>query len=179
MRKKVNNKSFKAKREKQKNRKLKADQAFPRKEFNEYWKKHSDDVGRAVYEAFLDVLSTNRLYIMTTGAFGRSQRQEIFSGNVGKFCEYIPKKINGSLLREMLPDMPRIIHAAILGCDNMELVGFAMAHDDKIGIQILMNVIHESKRDKEIAEYVKSHLNEIVVYNQISPSKKGSLPTSP
>lgn len=172
MRKKANSKSFKAKREKKKNRKLKADKSFPRKEFDEYWKKHAEDMKRAVYDAFLDVLVSGKLYLTVTGAFGRNQKQELFRGNVGKFCEYIPKKFNGPILREMVPDLPKVIHSVILNCDSIQLVSFAMAHDDKIGMQILMNVLHETKRDREIADYIKARLNEIVVYEQISQNPR-------
>ena len=168
MRKKGNNKSFKSKREKEKKKKLKADRSFPRKEFGEYWEKHSEDMARAVYDAFLDVLATGRLFMDTRGPYGRTQKQEIFAGNVGKYCDFVPKKFNGLMLRDMVPELPRVVQGVILNCDNMQLVGYAMEHGDKIGAGILMNVLHESKRDKEIVDYIKSHLNEMVVYEQIS-----------
>ncbi len=172
MRKKGNNKSYKTKREKEKRRKLKADRSFPRKEFNEYWEKHSDEMSRAVYDALLDVLATERLFIDTKGPYGRSQKQEIFAGNVEKYCDYLPKKFNLTFLREMVPDLPRIAQGVILNCDNMQLVSYAMEHDDKVGIKILMNVLHETKRDKEIVDYIKLHLNEMVVYEQLSHNRR-------
>ena len=172
MRKKGNNKSYKSKREKDNRKKRRADKAFPRKELGEYWKKHSVEVSRAVFDALLDTLANERLYMDARGPFGKSQKQEISAGTIGKYCEYLPKKFNVPMLRKMMPDLPRVVQGVILNCDNMQLVTFAMAHDDKIGLKVLMNVLHESKKDKEIIEYIKSHLNEMVVYEQISHNRR-------
>ncbi len=168
MRKKGRYNPFKAKKEKDKKKKLLAEKAFPRKEFTEYWKKNSDEVFRAVYEAFLEELATDRVFMTVRGPYGRSQRQEIYKGNIAKFCEYIPKKFNGAMLKEMLPDYSRVIFGVILNCDNMPLVDFAMSVNERIGIKVIMNNLRESKRDKEIVEYIQTHLNEMVVYEQIS-----------
>ncbi len=163
---------FKAKKEKDKKKKFLAEKAFSKKEFSEYWRKHSDDVFRAVYEAFLDELATGRLFMMSKGAYGRSQKQEISSATVGRFCDYIPKKFSGPMLKNMVPDVARVIYGVIMNCDNMALVDFAMSCDEKVGTKIIMENLRETKRDKEIVEYVKAHLNEMVVYEQLTHNSK-------
>ena len=159
---------FTAKKERDKKKKLQAERSFPKKEFDEYWKKNSDEVSRAVYDAFLDVLANEKLFMMSRGPYGRSQKQEIFKGNVGKFCDYVPKKFNGAMLREMVPDLPRVIHGVILNCDNMPLVEFAMSNSEKFASKVIMNYLHETKRDREIVDYIAANLNEMVVYEHVS-----------
>lgn len=168
MRKKGHYNPFVAKKIKDKKKKFLAEKAFPKKEFNEYWGKHSDEIFRAVYDDFLDELATGKVFMMLKGPYGRSHRQEVNKGNISKFCEYIPKKFTGAMLKEMVPDYSKVIFGVILNCDNMPLVDFAMSVDEKIGIKVIMNYIHETKRDKEIVEYVRLHLNEMVVYEQLS-----------
>ncbi len=51
MRKKGHYNPFVAKKIKDKKKKFLAEKAFPKKEFNEYWGKHSDEIFRAVYAA--------------------------------------------------------------------------------------------------------------------------------
>jgi ATP-dependent RNA helicase SUPV3L1/SUV3 len=159
---------FTAKKERDKKKKLQAERSFPKKEFDEYWKKNSDEVSRAVYDAFLDILANEKLFMMSRGPYGRSQKQEIFKGNVGKFCDYVPKKFNGAMLREMVPDLPRVIHGVILNCDNMPLVEFAMSNSEKFASKVIMNYLHETKRDREIVDYIAANLNEMVVYEHVS-----------
>ena len=168
MRNKRHHKPTLTKKERDKKKKLLAERSFPAKEFDDYWKKHSDDVARAVYEALLDVLATDKLFMVVRGAYGRSQRQEIFRGNIGKYCDYLPNKINGAILREMLPDLPMVIFGVVLSCDNTALVDYAMSCNDKIAAKIMMNTLHDSKRDKVIYDYVQTHINEIVVYEQVA-----------
>ena len=172
MKKKGRYSPFKAKRERNRKKKHLAEKAFPRTEFTEYWKKHSDEVFRAVYDAFLDALSTEKVFMTIRGPYGRSQRQEVFRGNIGRFCELIPKKFTGAMLKEMVPEVSKVIYGVILNCDNMQLVDFAMSCDEKLGTKIIMNELHETKKDREIVDYVKSHLNEIVVYDQLSHNPK-------
>ncbi|SFC90547.1 helicase-related protein [Butyrivibrio sp. YAB3001] len=171
MRKKGRYNPFKAKKENDKKQKFLAEKAFPKKEFTEYWKKHSDDVSSAVYDAFLDELTIRRVFMMLKGPYGRSQRQEVHKGNIGKFCEYLPKKFNVDMLREMVPNYARIIYGVILNCDNMPLVDFAMSVNENIGVPIVMDNLRENKRDKEIVEYIRTHLNEMVVYEQLSHNR--------
>lgn len=163
---------FIAKKKKDKREKVLAKKAFPKKEFTDYWKKHSDEVFRAVYDALLDELATGRLYINVKGPYGRSQSQGLNKGNIGKFCEHIPKKFTGVMLKEMVPDFPKAIYNVILNCDNMPLVEFAMSSNEKAAIKVIMNNLHETKRDREIVEYIRSRLNEMVVYEQISHNPK-------
>ena len=56
MAKKKKHYSFKARKEKQKRKKDQAERLFPHHEFEEYWKKHSMEMKRACYDAFLDIL---------------------------------------------------------------------------------------------------------------------------
>lgn len=91
---------------------------------------------------------------------------------MGKFCEYIPKKFTGAMLKEMMPDYAKVIFGVILNCDNMPLVDFAMSVNEKIGTKIILNNLHVTKRDREIVEYVRAHLNEMVVYEQVSHNPK-------
>ncbi len=165
---KKRHKPFVTKKERDKKKKIQAERSFPKKEFDAYMKKHPDEMARAVYDALLDVLATQKLFMVGRGPYGRTQRQELYRGNVGKYCDYLPNKINGSMIREMIPDLPRVILGVALNCDNMPLVDFAMSCSEKIASKVLINELRESKKDKDIVDYVKSHLNEMVVYEQVS-----------
>ncbi|MBQ3797725.1 MAG: helicase [Butyrivibrio sp.] len=169
--------NYKFRRERDRKQKYLAEKAFPRKEFDEYWKKHSEDVCRAVYTAFLDELATGKMFMQVTGPYGRTQRQEVFKGNVGKFCEFVPEKFNGNMLRDMLPDLSRVVHGVVLECDNMQLVEYVMSYSDKISTRLIMGFLHDTKKDKVIVEYIKTRLNEMVVYEQLSHNPRYSQAT--
>ena len=63
-----------SKKDREKRNKLVAEKSFPREEFEEYWKKHSDEVGRAVYAALLDGIANNKLSMMGRTAYGKIQK---------------------------------------------------------------------------------------------------------
>ncbi len=164
--------SFKVRRENQKLKKQMAEKTFPHQEFDEYWKKHSEEMKRAVYDAFLDVLANEKLFLLTKGPYGKEQKQELSQSNVGRFCSYVPKKFNALMLHEMAPDISKTIYGVILNCDNMPLVDFTFAIDEKTATWVIMKYLREKKRDNELIEYVRSRLNEMVVYEQISQNPK-------
>ncbi len=157
-----------ARKNKEKRDKLMAAKAFPRGEFFEYYKKHSDDIKKAVYDAFMDELANNRVFMVTRGAYGRVQKQEVFAGNVAKYIDYVPKKMSGTMLKDTIPDIGHVIYNVILECDNMPLVHFAMGYDEKLVVRLLMDALREKNGPREIVDYVKSNINEMVIYEQIS-----------
>ena len=168
MKKKGYHNPFKARRVRQKMERDRALRAFPQEEFEEYWKKHSDEVCKAVYEAFLDTLATDRIYMTVHTAFGQTQKQEIHKGTIGRFCETIPDKFNGVILREMMPSLSHVIYSVLLNCDNMPLVDFIITGSEKTISKIIMTYLRESKKSRDIVDYIKPRLSEIVVFEQVS-----------
>ena len=144
-------KRFAARRNKEKRDKLLAERAFPRGEFNEYYKKHSEDLKRAVYDAYLDELANNRVFMVSRGAYGKVQKQEVFAGNVAKFIDYVPRKMSGTMLKDTIPDIGHVIYNMILECDNMALVHFAMEFDEKRVTKILMEALREKNLKADLA----------------------------
>ncbi len=144
-----------------------AEKLFPRKEFDEYWKKNSKEVSEAVLEALLDVLSSEKIYVQGRTAFGHIQKQELHRGNVANFCETLPDRINGNILREMLPGIQHIIYGAILGSDNVPVVEFAAQTREKAASKVIMAHLRDTKRTRDIVNYVRNNLTELVVFRQL------------
>lgn len=168
MKKKGKKNPFKSSRARQKLVRDRAMRAFPSEEFEEYWKKHSDEVFRAVYEAFLDTLATERLYITVQAAFGQSQKQEINKGTIGRFCESLPGKLNSVILREMMPSISHVIYSVLFNCDNIPLVDFVVSGSEKIISKVILSYLRDTKKNREIADYIKVHISEIVIFEQVS-----------
>ncbi len=167
MRKNGKYRSYASRKARQKDMVHKAEKAFPEREFNEYWKKHKNDVSEAVYEALLDVLSGERLYVQAKTGFGYVQKQEIHRGNIEKYCQSLPSRINTNVLREMIPDLPHVIYSTILGSDNIPVLEFAIEYKQKAASRIILNYLRETKRSKDVEEYIRSTLTELVVYRQL------------
>ncbi len=144
-----------------------AEKFFPRKEFDEYWRKNSKEVSEAVFEALLDVLASERIYVHARTSFGYMQKQEIHKGNVGHFCATFPEKVNGAVLREMLPDIQHVIYSAILASDNIPVVEFAAENREKVSSKVIMAYLRDTKRTRDVVDYVKSNLTELIVFNQL------------
>ncbi len=157
-----------SKKDREKRNKLVAEKSFPRDEFEEYWKKHSDEVGRAVYAALLDGIANNKLSMMGRTAYGKIQKIELHKGTVGKFCDTLPKKINGAMIREIVPELPKVIHDVIMNCDNMPLVDFTISCNDKAATKVIMAYIRDTKKDKDVVEYIRAHISEMAVYEQLT-----------
>ena len=167
MSKKGKYKYFRARMAREKKAKAMVEQTFPREEFDEYWKKHSEDVARAVYDAFLDVLANERIYTNVRTTFGTMQKQELNNGNIERVCESLPKKMNGTLLKEMMPGYGLVIYSVILNCDNMSLVDFAINSNERIASAYILRYIRETKRNRQIVDYIRDRLSEMVVYEQL------------
>ncbi len=172
MNKKTRYKSFKAKKVREKKDRIKAERLFPRDEFEEYWKKHSEELCIAVYEGFLDVLASEKILINVHTSFGRSQKQELHRGNIGKFCETLPDRLNVGNIREMMPGLPHVVYGVLLECDNIPLVDFCMSASEKTISKLIMAYIRDTKKNRIITDYVKEHLNEIVIYDQLRLNKR-------
>ena len=172
MKKKGHGNYYKAKRAREKSLRAKADKSFPKAEFEEYWKKHSDELCGAVYEGFLDMLANEKVFMNVHTGFGRNQKMEIGKGSIRRVCEILPNKLNVDMLREMLPGIPHIIYGVLLECDNIPLVDYCMSGPEKILSKKIMAYIRATKRSKHIADYVKENLNEIVIYDQLRANKR-------
>ncbi len=155
----------------EKHERIKAQKRFPKKEFGEYWYKHSDDVCEAVYDSLLNTLAQDRILVDSHSPNGRSRKVELNKGNVGHFCTALPDKLNGSILRELLPDLPKV-NRVILVCDNVDLVEFCMSTHEKVAAKLIMNYIRQTKKYYRIVDYVKDHINEIVIYDQLRHNKR-------
>ena len=163
---------FMTKKERDKRNKIKAERMFPTEEFEEYWKKHSDDVCIAVYEAFLDTLASDKVFMTVHNSFGQTQKQELHKGNITRFCEMLPEKLNSTLLREMMPTLAHVIYSVVMECDNMPLVDFCVSGPERIISKLLMNYIRETKKSRDIADYVRMRMNEIVLFDQLSKNPR-------
>ena len=167
MAKKRSHKPFFSKKNQEKRAKAKAALLFPEEEFNEYWKKHNEDISRAVLDAFLDVLSEEKIFITTRNAFGAVHKQELNGGNIERFCENLPKKLNNTMMKDMMPSYSRVIYTVILNCDNMPLVNFAITCNERIASRLILDYLRTSKKNRVIIDYVRDHLTELIVYEQI------------
>ena len=159
--------NYASKKARQKDMAHKAEKAFPEREFSEYWNKHNTDISEAVYDALLDVLSGERLYIQAKTGFGYVQKQEIHKGNIEKYCVTLPSRINTNLLREMIPDLPQVIYSTILGSDNIPVLEFAIEYKQRAASKIILNYLRETKRSKDVEQYIKDNLTELTVYRQL------------
>ena len=168
MKKKGRYNPYVARKEKEKKYKERAEELFPENEFEEFWKKHYRDIENTIYDALLDSLAGDKVYTVAQGAFGKTQKQEIHKGNIEKFCENLPKKLNGVMLREQLPELPHVIYSILLNCDNMPLVEFAINSNEKAAGKIVMNHLRETKRLRTLADGIKERLTELVVFEQLS-----------
>ncbi len=155
------------------NKKLKieksiAEKEFPKREFEEYWKKHSFEVKKGIYIAFLDCLATEKIYVQLKGEYGYTRRQEINKGSIEKFCATLPSKINISILHEIMPDISQVLYGLISEADNIEVEEFLAGTKVKIAGRIIMNYLRETKRIKEIIDYLRDTLTEIDIYRQVA-----------
>lgn len=158
---------FRSRKAKEKREKAKAALLFPEDEFNEYWNKHHRDVERAVYDAFLDVLAQERIFITTRNAFGVVHKQELNGSNIEKFCDTLPKKMNNTMMKEMMPSYGHVIYSVILNCDNMPLVSFTVACSERVASRLILDYLRDSKKNRQIIDYARDRLSELIVYEQI------------
>ncbi len=155
-------------KKKQKENTLKAEKLFPRREFEEYWQKHSRDIARYVYLEFLECLANDRIFVRSDTSYGFSQKQEIHKGNIEKFCAELPGRINGNVLHEIMPGIDHVIFKCVSDSDNMSVVDFVMNNNEKAATKTIMRYLRESKKTKKITDYIRYHLTEMEVYRQIS-----------
>lgn len=167
MSKKRKNNHFTSKKAKLKSDTERAKEEFPRREFDEYWKKHHKDVSTAVFEALLEALSTKRIFVNTKTVFGYMQKQELSSSTIARYCEMFPEKINGAMLKELLPDLAHIIYDELLGCDNMVVAAYAISVREKAITRVIMEYLRETKRNRNIIEFIRDNISELIVYEQL------------
>jgi ATP-dependent RNA helicase SUPV3L1/SUV3 len=167
MKKRGRYKRFSSRKAQLKNDVQRAEKIFPRKEFDEYWKKNSKEVSEAVFEALLDVLASEKIYVHAKSSFGYMQKQELHKGIVGNYCASLPEKMNGNILREMLPGIQHVIYSAIIGSDNLAVVEFAAQTKEKAASKVVVGYLRETKRTRDIVDYVRNNLTELVVFRQL------------
>ena len=144
-----------------------AKQNFPTDAMEEYWKRHSMTISKAVYETFLDTLAKERVFIHRSNSYGADIKQEVHNGNIEKFCKILPEKINSSFIFELSPQIPHSIYGAMLEADDAVILDFMTSNKEKVISKLIMNYLRETKKIKIITEYIKNSLNEQIIYDQL------------
>lgn len=163
-----NRRNFISKKQREKDSLIKAENSFPEKEFDDYWKKNFEENCRGIKRAVLDNLSTERIYMNVHAGYGRTIRQELRGRDIEKFCTTFPEKINTSVLYEVLPELSSVIYNIVLDSDNTAVIAYTIETKEKAASKVIMKYLKESKKSRDIIEYLRNNLTELDVFDSIA-----------
>ena len=151
----------------QKKASLVAQELFSKNDFDRYWKKHSREIAREVYDALMDHLAGGRITVNVHTAYGYSEKQELHRGNIERFCATLPEKITTNTIREYLPQLPHVIYNALLGTEDEKMAAFLSGTTEKAASKVIMAYIRENKKGRGIVDYIRANLTELKVFRQL------------
>ncbi|WP_051656443.1 DEAD/DEAH box helicase [Butyrivibrio sp. AE3004] len=157
---------FARKRAKLKNEITHARNIFPENEFNEYWEKNISVIKRGVLSACLKSLQNDRFFMDGKTAYGKMQKQELYRGNIEKFCSRLSEKLNATNIHETFPQFSHIIYEFLMEAEDEKIVTFATDSREKVASKIIMKHLRETGKIKDIIYYLRENLSEQVVFEQ-------------
>ncbi len=140
---------------------------FPHKAFDDYFNSDRTTVPYAVYSELLEILRTEKIYVDSRNEFGKTEKQEISSAGVERFCRDFQKKVNATSLNQMMPQMGHVVVDALWESDNTEILEFISSGRKKATAKIMMKYLRDSKHIKDIVAYIKDNTSEQIIFEQI------------
>ncbi|MBE5845065.1 MAG: helicase [Butyrivibrio sp.] len=140
---------------------------FPQKAFDEYFDTDKTTVPYAVYSALLEILRTEKIYVDARNEFGKKEKQDISSAGVEKFCRDFQRRVNGTYINQIMPEMGHVIVDALWESDNTEILEFLSSGRKKVASKIIMKYLRDSKHLKDIVAYIKDNVSEQIIFEQI------------
>ncbi|SEL01435.1 ATP-dependent RNA helicase SUPV3L1/SUV3 [Butyrivibrio sp. ob235] len=151
---------FARKKAKFKNEIRNADAAFPRQEFDAYWDKHIAEIGRDVLLFCRSALRTERFHVDGKTAYGKVQKQELYRGNIEKFCKQLSGKMHPSLLTEFFPGIPHAIYEHLLEAQDPAIVTFVSKTREKAASRLIIKYLRKTRKIWDLVTYLQDNLME-------------------
>ncbi len=145
----------------------KAERSFPAAEIEDYWKKNKGAISEAIRISLLEALSGTRIYLNKRGAYGRVQKQELRRGEIEKYCNEFPQKLSRDVLVQYLPNVSGVIYGIMLGADDTAILKFVVENREKAASKLIAKNFRETKKTKEIIDYLKDNITEQDIFEQL------------
>ncbi len=144
-----------------------AAERFPKEAFGEYFKGDKITVSFAVYSELLEILKTEKIYVNAKSEYGNTEKQEISSAGIEKFCNNFQRRVNGTYLTQIMPEMGLVVVDALWECNDTEILEFITSVKKKAAARVIMKYLRDSKQMKDIVAFIKENTTEYVVFDQI------------
>lgn len=145
---------------------------FPVQRFDDYWEKNKNEMGRITLSACKEALRTDKFFVNGKTAFGRVQKQELYKGNIEKFCRQLSEDLHPSALFETFPGISHAIYIHMLEADDTALAGFVGKNREKVASKLILKHIRLSRKIWDLVTYVKANLTEEIILRELEKNPR-------